>query len=376
MQVALGLLGVAVVIAVLWESFETVILPRRVTRPLRITEIFYRLTWPPWRWLGRRVRRSKTRDAYLSYYGPLSTLMLMVVWAAGLIAGFGLIHWAHGLRLHDPQHRPDWFTSLYASGSTFFTLGLGDVWPLDPFARALFVIEAGLGFGFLAAVISYLPVLYQAFSRREARISMLDARAGSPSSVSELLGRYGRPEYCGEFESFLAEWERWTGNLLESHISFPVLSYFRSQHDRQSWLAAITTILDTCAITIAAVPDTCSRQAELTFAMARHAVVDICQVHSVKPLASADRLPQADLARLRTVLRAAGVDTAPGTGPERMLASLRGMYEPYVCGLSAYLAMPLPPWVGERKAAHNWETSPWGRSGSEYLFAEPENRHF
>src|SRR5262249_34012551 len=149
--------------------------------------------------------------------------------------------------------QPGLATYLYLSGTTFFTLGYGDVTPVGPFGRVLAVAESGLGFGFMAVIIGYLPVLFQAFSRREVTISLLDARAGSPPSAAQFLLRLARTERVDAVEPFLAEWERWAAELLESQLSFPVLSYYRSQHDNQSWLAALTTVLDTCAFLIAGV---------------------------------------------------------------------------------------------------------------------------
>ena len=137
------------------------------------------------------------------------------------------------------------------SGTNFFTLGLGDVTPTTTSARVLTTVEAGMGFGFLALVIGYLPVLSQAFSRRESAIALLDARAGSPPTAAELLRRRGgRRPSPGRL---LNDWERWSAEVLESHISFPVLAFYRSQHDNQSWVAALTTVLDTCALVITGV---------------------------------------------------------------------------------------------------------------------------
>src|SRR5262249_12251993 len=153
-------------------------------------------------------------------------------------------------------------TYLYLSGVTFFTLGYGEVVPMTALGRVLIVAESGLGFGFMAVIIGYLPVLYQAFSRREVTISLLDARAGSPPSAAQVLLRLAQARNFAALDPFLAEWERWAAELLESHLSFPVLSYYRSQHDNQSWLAAVTTILDTCALLIVGVKDACPYQAQ------------------------------------------------------------------------------------------------------------------
>src|SRR5207248_1750142 len=142
---------------------------------------------------------------------------------------------------------------VYFSGTTFFTLGYGDLVPTGAWGRALSVAEAGIGFGFLATIISYLPVLYQTFSRREITISLLDARAGSPPTAGEFLRRLADAKAVAGTGVLLADWERWAAELLESHLSYPVLSYYRSQHDNQSWVATLTMILDTSALVIAGV---------------------------------------------------------------------------------------------------------------------------
>src|SRR5438094_6822061 len=179
--------------------------------------------------------------------------------------------------------RPDFATDLYMSGTTFFTLGLGDVSPGTPVARLVTVVEAGTGFGFLAIVISYLPVLYGAFSQREANISLLDARAGSPPSAGELLRRQGERQNAEALVQYLRDWETWSAQLMESHLSYPVLCYFRSQHNNQSWLAALTAVLYACALLIAYAQGALKSQAELTFAISRHAVVDLAQVMHIPP---------------------------------------------------------------------------------------------
>src|SRR5208337_2218777 len=145
--------------------------------------------------------------------------------------------------------------------------------------------------GLLAVVMGYFPVLYSAFSRREVSISLLDARAGSPPTAAELMRRHAYEGGDQALSLLLLEWERWSAELLESHISYPLLCYFRSQHNNQSWISALTAILDTSALMIAGVQGHEARQAQLTFAMARHALVDLAQIFSLDPTNKApDRL--------------------------------------------------------------------------------------
>jgi Ion channel len=343
---------------VLLDAFEAIILPRRVSHRFRFARFFYRNTWRPWASAARWVRPDKRRETYLSFFGPLSLFLLLSVWSAGMIAGFAIVHWGLGSQLNVQASAVSFGTYLYMSGTTFFTLGLGDVTPLTPVGRTLAVVEAGVGFGFLAAVISYLPVLYQAFSRREVSISLLDARAGSPPSAGELLRRHGLDMQA--LGQLLHDWERWSAELLESHLSYPVLGYFRSQHTNQSWLAALTAILDTCALVMAGVNAGPTRQARLTFAMARHAVVDLAQIFITAPhVLAPDRLPPAGLTSLQGVLAEAGVILLEGIAVEQKLTELRRMYEPYVHSLSEHLRMPLPPWFRIMVAPDSWQTSAW-----------------
>jgi hypothetical protein len=305
----------------------------------------------------------KQREKYLGLFGPLSLIFLLGLWAAGVIFGYAIISWSLDEKLKTSETVNFW-TYAYVSGTNFFTLGYGDITPIEPLGRALAVVEAGTGFAMLAIVIGYLPVLYQAFSRREVNISLLDQRAGSPSSPAELLRRHNTSGGAGDLNQFLSSWERWAAELMESHLSYPVLCYFRSQHDNQSWLAAMTTILDTSALVIAGMSGSSAWQARLTFAMARHAIVDIAQVFRTAPTtrhASKRRLSNADFQRLLSIVRPDQGWTADITDAEHRLTEMREMYEPYVAALSEYLVMPLPPWILSEKAIDNWKTSAWGR---------------
>ncbi len=361
MHFAAAALGVLMVVFALWDAFETIVLPRRVSRGFRLTRVFYRITWLPWRTIGRHLT-NKRREAWLSYYGPLSLLVLLCVWAIMIIFAFGAMQWAAGPGLSSAGRMQGFFGDAYFSGTTFFTLGMGDVIPAGGWPRFLAVTEAGIGFAFLASVIGYLPVVYQAFSRREATISLLDARAGSPPSAAELLWRQRGDADHRALANLLADWERWAAELLESHLSYPALAYFRSQHVNESWLSALSAVLDTSAIVIVCVEGWCMRQAELTFAMARHAVVDLVQVFQIEPSDSApDRLPPVDFERLRQRLDDAGIRFRAGEGLDTTLAEVRSMYEPYIRALGEHLLLALPPWVRDVERPDNWQSSPWGR---------------
>lgn len=367
MTIFVGLFGLYLVLLIIWEGFETIILPRSVTRQLRLTRGFYKLLWPFSASVARRLPDSQ-RQLYLSYFGPLSLPLLLVLWAQILVLAFAMIQWSlpHGLYRLPGMSRFE--TALYQSGVTFFTLGYGDVTPHTRITRFIAVLEAGVGFGFLAVVIGYLPVLYQAFSRRETIISLLDARASSPPSATEMLKRHSEGENMAGLVTLLADWEVWSSELLESHLSYPVLSYYRSQHDRQSWLGALTCIMDTCAVILvgcAGNPEwqrELQWQARMTLAMSRHTIIDLAYIFNQKPAPpEANRLPPEDRAKMREALTAAGLPVCDGPEDDEKLNHLRSLYEPYANSLSQFLMFTLPSWLPEAGSSDNWRTSAWDR---------------
>ncbi len=407
--------GAGLVAATLVDAFEVMLLPRRVHRRLRFVRAYFRTTWRAWT-LASTATSEGTRGTFLSLYGPLSMLGLFTVWTASLVAGFALLHWAAAGGGRGAADAPSLLGQLYFSGVTFFTLGYGDVVAHSRAGRALSVAEAGLGFGLIAVVIGYLPVLYQLFSRREAYVIRLDARAGSPPTAGELLARHAVSEQgLASLGALLVEWEHWAAELLESHLAYPMLGYYRSQHDNESWLAALTTVLDACALLTLGLRDEPEDtalprrladqlptfQARMTFATARLAVVemaralhgssvaasteggsasgaegavglDAAQLHDAEPLAAPvradrpeaapERLPPRALARLEARLAEVGLAIAgePGAIAER-LTVLRRTYEPFVEALAVRLLLPLPRWVAYDDATDNWQQSVGGR---------------
>jgi hypothetical protein len=352
--------GGVLALVILWDAFETILVPRRIGRRVRLTRYFYLVAWRFWRGLALRVGKASRRESLLGFFGPLSLLVLLCLWACGLILAFALLQWA----VLEPAR---WSLSavarmIYMSGETFFTLGFGDITPASTTGRALSVVEAGLGFGFLGTVVGYLPTMYSAFSQREIEISLLDARAGSPPTAAEYVTRvfsHGGREWD---EEVLRGWERWSAQLLETHISYPQLAYYRSQHSNQSWLGSLTVILDATALLLAGPEGPMTRQAKLTFAMARHAMVDVTQIFVRRPPGeAADRLPAAALLELRRRLADGPMRLPEGEAYEDRLASLRLLYEPYAQALAAFLLFELPPWFHSAPRRDNWRGGPWDR---------------
>jgi hypothetical protein len=380
MSILIVLAAVVLIGLVLHDGFEVMLLPRRVSRAFRFARIYYVTAWRVWRRMANRVKAGKRREVLLSWFGPSSVVLLFALWAVCLIVAFGAIHYAVSSPMNTPgAQTPGLFDYLYFSGVTFFTLGFGDISPQNLLGRVLAVVEAGIGFAFLAVVISYLPVFYQAFSKREATISLLDARAGSPPSAGSLLLRLAPGRNFGALNRFLQEWERFAAETLESQLSFALLSYYRSQHDNQSWLAAMTMILDTCALTIAALKEVDPYQAQLTFAMSRHAVVDLAQILHARPVEpEVDRLSAERLIILLDELESLGIELRERPAIEAKFRELQRMYEPFVNALAIYLVLKLPPIQVEGQAVDNWQTSAWMRRTrgiGKLALAEPGDDH-
>ncbi|MGA3208859.1 MAG: potassium channel family protein [Syntrophales bacterium] len=380
MNIPLFLAGLILILIVLGDAFETMVLPRRVTRRVRLARLFFQYVWKFWLTVARLITSRRGMETFLGFFGPLSVLLLIILWATGLVFGFALMLWASGSTLTVHDGSIGFGTYLYLSGTSLFTLGLGDVTPTNPLGRGIIAAESGLGLGFLALVISYLPLLNQSFARREVTISLLDAHAGSPPTATEMIRRHIHGNDVDELRQHLHEWERWSAELLESHLSYPVLALFRSHHENQSWLGSLTAILDTCAFALAGFEGVCKDQAKFTFAMTRHAIVDIAQIFKCPPIhPEHDRLPKAELEHLCSILSEAGLKLAEANVLEKALMELRVMYEPYVYALSKHLHFTVPPWISRSKRADNWQTSRWD-TGSDLerkkLLAEIWDDHF
>jgi hypothetical protein len=361
--------GMILLAVVLQDVFEVLLLPRRIRRRLRLSSVYFKFTWMSWRRLGLLVPPSDARSSFLSTYGPLSVVALFTTWSVMLIIAFALCQWGFNDALAQP---PDFATDLYLSGSTFFTLGFGDIVPHTTAGRVFCVVEAGSGFGLIAGVIGYLPVLYQLFSRREAHIIQLDARAGSPPSALVLLSGRASGQTMDSLDDFLRTWEVWGAELLESHLSYPMLMFYRSQHDNQSWLAALATIMDASALILCGLKDTRTYQAKMTFAMGRLVILEMSTVlqltteHLEMERRMSDR--KFDLA---SVLKEAGIEPAQADIVQR-LDDFRATYEPFLIVLSDFLLLDLPDWL-PTDAPDNWQSSVHGTLATQLLKEAPSD---
>ncbi len=398
MRVVTALICASLIVAILHDAFEVILLPRRVKSKTRIVRYFFKGTWRFWSGVGRRIASEDRRHSFLGLYGPLSLVLLLVVWAVGIIGGFGGIFWS----LNPAQFGShQWLNHTYFSGVTFFTLGYGDIVPHAAWSKVLAVFEAGTGLGFIAMVIGYLPVLYQLFSRRETQVIMLDSIAGSPPDATTMLCRYADGHGLDALDGFLLRWQQWAAELLESQLSYPMLTYYRSQHDNQSWLAALTVIMDASVLIMVGLEGVRTLQAQMTFATARLAVIEMGRVLEAGPRASKklarttdsrsapksaeaplssggggsrpvlafeeERLSSRVFADIRDRLAAAGLRFVDEAEAEEKLAAFRDTYEPFLSGLADHLLLPLPGWSSNDDQLDNWMNSPRGKSAKRLI---------
>ena len=360
-HIVLSIISIFAIIRLLQDAFESIVLPRKVSMRFRLSRMFYVSSWRLWSAIALKlVRAGNRREYFLSYFGPISLIFLLAMWAVGLIFSFAVLSWGLSVPLSAPEKTITFGTYLYMSGTTFITLGLGDVIPGGWLARVLAIAEAGSGSALIALIIGYVPVIYQVFSRRETSIALLDARAGSPPTAVEFLRRHAQEQQRSEIAIFLRDWERWCTEILESHLSYPVLNYYRSQHEHQSWLAALTTILDVNALLMVGIDGLPAANARFTFAIARHAAVDLTQsLKTATPVPNRARLPHADFVRMCAMLAEAGLYLHDDQETEQRLCELRLIYEPFVKVLADYLLITLPPWLPDPKSIDDWQTSAW-----------------
>lgn len=335
--------GALVVAVTLLDAFEVVLLPRAIQRRLRVNRYFFRWTWWAWAQLAARLAEGRRREDFLAVYGPLAMVALFGLWGACLIFGFGLMQWSV---VQGDTPSATLLGQIIVSGDAFFTLGYGDNVPGERLARLLVIVEAGTGFGFIALTIGYLPVLYQHFTRRDVQLIEFSFRAGSPPSAGQLLDWHAHGG-ADALERWLARWESWAGDLIESHAAYPMLAFYRSQHAGHSWVGSLATVLDVCSLVIAGTEDARRQQATATFVALRRTLIEVSDALQIPPARGA---PPRELdeqacrrlgASMHPILQGWQDDPAAMAAVHR----LRSSYEPRLVALASYLLLPLPLWV-------------------------------
>jgi hypothetical protein len=335
--------GVLIWWGVLWDGFATIVLPRTVAPMGRVAGRFYRWSWLLWAAVGRRIRRPELRTSFLAVYGPLSVMFLLVLWAGLLIVAFAMIYHGLGNKFQADRGSIGFGSLLYMSGSTFFTLGLGDIISVDPLARFVMILETATGYIFLALIITYMPVLDQAYGAREVGNLLIHSRAGRPPGAIKLLHRYSGADGFEILRGNLREAEQWMASTLQSHLSHPVLTFYRALRWGQSWLVSLTMVLDSSALLVAGADGPLAAQAKITYRMGIRLLTDLTDALKipVDPQCRA-RLTEGELPALRAAIAASELDLTLEQGACDELLRLVRRYDVYLSALSTWLVIPVP----------------------------------
>jgi hypothetical protein len=340
-------LGVLILATTLLDVFRTLVMPRAARGRLRLSRLMFLFLWRPWRWVALRARTEEGRERILAGASPMSLFVLLGTWAALSLVGYGLLLWSppfvHGVH---GTSSGSLTTALYLSGTSLFTLGFGDVVATGA-TRAIVIVEAATGLGLVAVVIAYLPVLYQAFNRREVGLLMLDARAGSPPSGAELLRRAGGVGVRRSLPRLFREWERWAADVLESHLSYPFLAFFRSPHDNTSWVTSLGAMLDAASLVMSSVDDEgCVEDARMFYGTGTHAVEDLFYYFRLPERPGV--IERAEFDHVLADLKDAGIPLKPADEAWEAFGELRAVYGGRLNALAVRITVPPAQWIGDR----------------------------
>ena len=336
--------GIVLVAWTLLDVFRTLVMPRAARGRVRLSRILFRTMWRPWRWIGVRRKTVQARERVLATAAPFFFFVLLVGWVSLALLGYALILWSPAFVDGIGPGGDSFGNALYVSGTSLFTLG--SVGGVTGWTRAVVVAEGATGLGLFAVVIAYLPVLYQAFNRREVGVLLLDARAGSPPSGPELLHRMGSAGVASSLHGLFAEWERWVADVLESHMSYPLLTLFRSPHDNTSWVTSLGSVLDAATLLLTAVEDEPDERAILMYGTGVHAVEDLFYYFR---LTGRETVIQRD--EFEDVLgdmKDDGFAVRPLDDAFARFTAKRAKYAPRLDALAVLLAATPTLWIGDR----------------------------
>jgi hypothetical protein len=338
-------LGVLVVVVTGYDLFQAIVLPRPAVARLLFTPGLVRIAWHGWRRLARLLHRPRRAEAMRGAFGPLMVLCLLAVWALFMLLGFGLELNALRDQIRTPPRGLG--DSLYLSALSMFTLGYSTSVPVGGAARLVTGFEAAVGLGMVALVISLLFSLFNAFQRREALVLTLDAAAGAPPSGVQLLENMAQFSLVGDLDGLFVDWTNWAAEVLESHLAFPLLLYFRSSHDNEAWLNSFGAVMDAAALVMTTLEDLPQGRALVFLRVGKHLVDDLALYLGV-PRDGAPGLEADEHAQACDRLAASGYRLRPRDAAWHQFARLRRQYGPVLARLASEFEVVPAQWIGDR----------------------------
>jgi hypothetical protein len=344
-DIVIGISGLLLLALVLWDIFETIVVPRPTPSRLRLSRPLVRAAWRGWRAIGLRSKTGLARDGFLGFFAPGAAVLLLVMWLLVLILAYGLILFA--LRAELRPAPTGFFEVLYLSATSVLTLGFGDFVPSGTLSRITALTAAASGLGLVALVITFLFSLFGSYQRREVLVVRLAARAKSPPSAATLLETYARLGIVDQLPTLFAEWEAWTAEVLDTHIAYPLLGFFRSSHDNTSWISSLGAVLDAAALVLTTIRGVSRAQAEITKRVGAHFVEDITNNFGLAGNGSS--VDQLQFEQVYRRLEQAGYDLEPEEEAWRRFERGRGSYAGRLDALAAFWATPATLWNGPKK---------------------------
>jgi hypothetical protein len=334
-------IGAVLVALVAWDLFQTVVVPRPSPGRFRMARHVIRGSWPLVKRLGRRLG-GRWRDSIFGLFGPGSAILLLGVWLATLIVGFGLMLYA--LRDELVPVPSDVGTTIYFAASSLLTIGYGDVVAQGAASRVLVIVAAAGGLGAVALVVTFLFSLYGSYQRREVAVVSLQAAAGAPPSAVELLETYASLGLRDRLDPLFREWETWSAEVLDSHVAYPILGFFRSSHDNLSWISALGTILDAATLVVTTIEDLPRGDAELCRRVGSHLVEDLSNIGFRE--GEAAWLSRSDFDVVCDRLERAGYRLAPRNEAWGRFEAARMAYASRLEAMARYWDVTASSWLG------------------------------
>ena len=347
-QVVEGAAGGLIVVAVLFDLFLTVVVPRRaprVGRFVRLSGFLVPGLWRLWRWMGLRMPSAERRESFLGTFSALGIILLLVGWVIGLIAGYGLL--LDSLRGQIRPEPENAGASLYYAGTSLLTLGFGDYTASGGYARLISLVAAASGLSTFAVVITLLFTLYASFQRREVAVVVLEAAAGAPPSGVTLLETYATAGILDDLPLVFQTWQAWAAEVLDTHLAYPILAYFRSSHDNDSWISSLGAVMDAATLVLTTIDGGPKGWAKLCRSVGNHCLEDLVQLFRLEAGPEVG-LEREEFEEARRRLARVGFALREAEESWAAFARLRVEYAGRVNALARYWATPPAQWIGDR----------------------------
>ncbi len=352
LNIAAGLLGLFLIWIALRDVFQSVVLPRAVDRRLRISAYLVRFLWRIWPQMSWRISDDDKREDFLATFAPFVLISILAAWVLTLIVGYGFIFYA--LRSHLQPQPVSFLSSLYFAGTSLLTIGFGDITGHDGWTRFLSLAAAASGLSVLAITTAFLFAVFGAFQRREVFVVNVGSRAGSPPSGLGLLAIATGKGILDDLPALFVQAQQWTAEVMESHLAYPILAFFRSSHDYESWVGTLGTMLDAATLLLTSTEKTARGQAQIFYWLGRHLTHDFVRYFGLHA-EEAVGIERHEFDQAYARLAEMGIEMRDADRSWRDFSELRVAYAGALAAMATFWQIPPLQWIGDRSifAAHH-----------------------